>query len=238
MKLDKNIHKKIMLKILSDISSDAFLLNNLGFKGGTACYFLHDLDRFSVDLDFDSLDAEKDELIKDRLLALLQKYGNVKTKTSIKLNYSNQYQALKIDLSNRYNINKKNSYEIKNIVSGIPLKVLKKEDIFAHKLIALTSRGFDNNRNNEVLANRDLYDINFFFKKMWSFNHEIIKLHTDKTINEYLQYAIDFIERNANEKNILDRLGELVSDEKRDWIKNNLKKEVIKELAIQIKIGS
>jgi hypothetical protein len=29
-----------------------------------------------------------------------------------------------------------------------------------------------------------------------------------------------------------------VSDEKRDWIKNNLKKEVIKELAIQIKIGS
>ena len=68
MKLDKNVHKKIMLRILSDISGDAFLVNNLGFKGGTACYFLHGLDRFSLDLDFDSLNEEKDELIKEGLI--------------------------------------------------------------------------------------------------------------------------------------------------------------------------
>jgi len=237
MKLDKNVHKRIMLKILSDISDDAFLVNNLGFKGGTACYFLHGLDRFSVDLDFDSLNAEKDGLIKERLINLLSKYGTIKTKTSIKLKYSDEYQSLKIDLSTRHENYQKNTYEIKDIVSGVALKVLKKEDIFAHKLLALTMRGSSDTGEGSVLANRDLYDINFFFKKMWNFNQAIIELGSGKKINDYLRYCIKFIEKNVNEANILDRLGELVSDEKRMWIKKNLKKEVLKELAIHIKLS-
>jgi len=235
MKLDKNIHKKIMLRILADIANDAFLVNNLGFKGGTACYFLYGLDRFSVDLDFDSLNEEKDELTRKKLLELLSKYGTVKTKTSIKLKYSDEYQALKIDLSTRHKNNQKNTYEIKSIVSGISLKVLKKEDIFAHKLVALTSRGSSN--DNEVLANRDLYDIDFFFKKMWSFNEEIITQNTGKNINNYLEYAARFVRKNINESNILNRLGELVDDNKKNWIKKNLKEEVLKELAIQIEVS-
>ncbi len=233
MKLDKDVHKKMMLRILSDISGDAFLVNNLGFKGGTACYFVYGLDRFSVDLDFDSLNEEKDELIKERLLKLLAKYGTIKTKTSIKLKYSEQYQSLKIDFSTRHKNNKKNSYEVKEVVSRLPLKVLKKEDIFAHKLVALTNRGFDKVDGQAVVANRDLYDINFFFKKMWNFNEDIILLYTGKKADEYLQYAIDFIEKNVNETNILDRIGELVDEKKRIWIKKNLKNEVLKELAIQ-----
>jgi len=236
MKLDKNIHKRMMLRILSDISGDAFLVNNLGFKGGTACYFLYGLDRFSLDLDFDSLDEEREELTRGKLLELLGKYGAIKTKTSIKLKYSDQYQSLKIDLSTRYKNNIKNSYEVKDVVSGVPLKVLKKEDIFAHKLIALTSRGIDKN-GGQVVANRDLYDINYFFKKMWNFNEEIIFLYTGKKNNEYLRYAIEFIEKNVDETNILNRIGELVDEKKRNWIKNNLKKEVIKELAMCITVN-
>jgi hypothetical protein len=111
---------------------------------------------------------------------------------------------------------------------------LKKEDIFAHKLIALTSRG---SKNQAVIANRDLYDINFFFKNMWKFNEDIILSYTGKNANEYLQYAIKFIEKNVNDLNILDRIGDLVDDSKRDWIKNNLKKEVLKELAMQAKVN-
>jgi len=231
MKLDKDVHRKMMLRILADISGDAFLANNLAFKGGTACYFLYELDRFSIDLDFDSLNEKKDELIKEKLLELLRKYGSVKTKTSIKLKYSDQYQALKVDLSVRHKNNQKNSYEVKNIVSGISLKVLKKEDIFAHKLIALTNRG---SKEQVVVANRDLYDINFFFKNMWNFNEDIILLYTGKNAKEYLQYAIEFIEKNVNDSNILDRIGDLVDDRKRNWIKKNLKKEVLKELEMQI----
>jgi len=235
MNLDKNEHRKIMLKVLDDISKDALLANNLGFKGGTACYFIYGLDRFSVDLDFDLLNEEKEVIVKERLLKLLNKYGSVKTKTSIKVNYSDEHQALKIDLSNRYENNRVNTYEVRDIVSGLSLKVLQKEDIFAHKLIALIDRSDASVAGEKFIANRDLYDINFFFKNNWKFNKEIIQKQTGKEVGQYLQDVADFIKKYSNETNILDRLGELVDDKQRDWVKNNLKEEVLKQLAIEIK---
>jgi predicted nucleotidyltransferase component of viral defense system len=234
MNLDKNKHRQIMLKILDEISSNTLLANQLGFKGGTACYFLHGLDRFSVDLDFDLLDEKKEVAVKQELLTLLAEYGSVKTKTSIKLKYSDQHQSLKIDLSNRYDKNELNIYEVKDIVSGVALKVLQKEDIFAHKLVALTDRSSSLGDKEKFIANRDLYDINFFFKNDWAFNEEIIKMQTGKSAIEYLRYAKEFIEKYADEKNILARLGELVDDKKRDWVKKNLKNEVVKQLSIQV----
>ncbi len=235
MKLDKNEHRRIMLKILGDISVDSLLANNLGFKGGTACYFLHNLDRFSVDLDFDLLDKEREGEIKKQLLEILSRYGSVKTKTSIKVKYADDYQALKIDLSNRYENNKLNTYQVKDIVSGISLKVLRKEDIFAHKLVALTDRSVSASSDVNFIANRDLYDIYFFFKSGWRYNKEIIEQQTGKNVRDYLQYARSFVEKYSNESNILDRLGDLVDDGKKDWVKKHLKNEILKQLAIEVK---
>lgn len=237
MKLEKNIHREMMLKILADISSNSLLANNLGFKGGTACYFLHGLDRFSVDLDFDILDEKKEDKVNEKLLELLAQYGTIKTKTSIKLKYSDEYQALKIDLSARYDINKLNTYKIEEIISRVPIKVLQKEDIFAHKLLALTDRNCAKGKS-PVLANRDLYDIHFFFENNWTFNGKIISEYSGKSVSEYLQYAYNFIEQYVNAENVLDRLGDLVNDEKRTWIKKNLKDKVLVQLAIQIKLLS
>ncbi len=235
MKLDKTKHRKIMLKILEEISSDSLLANNLGFKGGTACYFLYGLDRFSVDLDFDILHKEKEDEVKERLLKVLEQYGSVKTKTSIKLKYSDEYQALKIDISDRYENNTLNTYEVRDIVSGLSLRVLQKADIFAHKLVALTDRSATSSNKDKFIANRDLYDIYFFFDNDWEINEEIIKQQTGKSFQEYLKYAKDFIEKYSDKTNILDRLGELVDDDKREWVKNNLKKEVLKQIEIHIK---
>ncbi len=236
MKLDMEEHRRIMLKILEEISMDSMLANNLGFKGGTACYFLYGLDRFSVDLDFDLIDKEKDEMVKKRLLELLNNYGSVKTKTSIRLKYSDEYQSLKIDLPDRHENSKLNTYKVEDIVSGVPLKVLQKEDIFAHKLVAITDRSASGMGDDEFIANRDLYDIHFFFKNNWRFNKEMVEQQTSKKPSEYLQYVRKFIEKNTNKSNILERLGELVDDDKREWIKENLKNEVLKQLAIEIKI--
>lgn len=235
MKLNKNEHRRIMLKILGDISADPFLANNLGFKGGTACYFLHGLDRFSVDLDFDSLDREREGEIKKHLLEVLSQYGSIKTKTGIKVKYSDDYQALKIDLSNRYEKNKLNTYQVKDIVSGISLKVLRKEDICAHKLVALTDRSASSSSGVNFIANRDLYDIHFFFKNGWHYNKEIIEQQTNKKVKDYLEYAAKFVEKYSNGSNILDRLGDLVNDDKKEWVKKNLKNEILKQLAIEIK---
>ena len=247
MRINKEQHQKIMLNILADISADPELSVNLGFKGGTCCYFLYGLDRFSVDLDFDLLNENKKDSVGEKIEKLLLKYDRKRLhspkgtmepadKLSYKLKYSDDLKVsgLKIDISDRIDLNKLNQYEILDVVSGVPLNVLKKEDIFAHKLVALKDR-FENKKINKAVANRDLYDICFFFQKGWDFNIDIIKLRRGIAAKEYLKELKEFIEKNVNEKNVLNGIGALVDDRKRDWVKNNLKKEAIKQLAIQIK---
>lgn len=237
MGIDKEKHKKIMLSILADISKDSELSVNLGFKGGTCCYFIYGLDRFSIDLDFDLIDTEKKDLVIKKIDKLLTKYGTVKKESGesrMKLKYSDDSSALKVDISLRNELNYLNSYEIKDIVSGVPLNVLKKEDIFAHKLVAVKDR-FENKLANKIIANRDIYDINFFFNKNWGINYEIIALRRKKDAKLYFKELMEFIEKKVDNKKILDGMGALVSDEKREWVKNELKNEVIKQLAIQIK---
>lgn len=257
MRINKEQHQKIMLNILADISANPELSVNLGFKGGTCCYFLHGLDRFSVDLDFDLLNENKKDSVSEKMEELLLKYDHnrlhintpptplkrgigtmepAEKALSYRLKYSDDPEAsgLKIEISDRIDLNKLNRYEVLDVVSGVPLNVLSKRDIFAHKLVALKDR-FENKKINKTVANRDLYDICFFFQEGWDFNEDIIKLRRGIVAKEYLKELKKFIENNANEKNILNGIGALVDDKKRDWVKNNLKKEVIKQLAIQIK---
>ena len=239
MNIDKNKHKKVMLNILSDISRNRELAVNLGFKGGTCCYFVYSLDRFSVDLDFDILDYEnekKEQIIK-QVDEICAKYGEVKqiTKSARKIKYSDEESGLKIDISDRTDLNKLNTYEVLDIVSGVPLHVLVKEDIFAHKLVALKDR-FDNKKVNKVVANRDIYDINFFFLQDWDFNHEIIEMRQKMPAKKYLIKLIDFIEKQVDNKTILEGLGTLIDDGKRELIRQNLKEDVIRQLAIQVKL--
>jgi len=58
---DTNKHKYFLVRILKDIYSDRLLSSVLGFKGGTAHMLFYNLPRFSVDLDFNLIDAEKSE---------------------------------------------------------------------------------------------------------------------------------------------------------------------------------
>ena len=60
--IDINRHKFFMVQILKDLFSDIELAGCLGFKGGTALMFFYELPRFSVDLDFNLIDMEKEEL--------------------------------------------------------------------------------------------------------------------------------------------------------------------------------
>ena len=55
--MDKQRHKLYMAQILSLIFKDKDLCNVVGFKGGTALMFFHNLPRFSTDLDFNLLDV-------------------------------------------------------------------------------------------------------------------------------------------------------------------------------------
>ena len=48
----------------------------LGFKG-TAAFLFYQLPRMSVDLDFDLLDSEKQEIVFEALTKIFQKFGRV-----------------------------------------------------------------------------------------------------------------------------------------------------------------
>ena len=103
--------------------------------------------------------------------------------------------------------------------------VMDKEDMFAHKLVSMTER--------KKLANRDLFDIWFFLKKNWNINTDIIMFRKKLDIKTYLQACVEFIE-NVNTMHLLAGMGELLAEDLKQWVKNNLKKELLFLLRLRI----
>ncbi len=218
--LDIQKHKFVLVRILKDIYSNIKISNLLGFKGGTATYLFYGLPRFSVDLDFNLLDNKKESFVFEGIEKILEKYGDIKKKQNKKftlfflISYKEEYQNIKVEISKRQF---PDSYEIKNYL-GIPMLVMKKEDIFAHKLVAILER--------KQIANRDLFDVWFFMKKGWQFNEDIIKLRTGLESKEYLKKCLRAI-KNIKESQILHGLGEVIDRKQKNWLRANLKKELI-----------
>lgn len=217
---DLNEHKFILIQILKDIYSDKELGRILGLKGGTACYLFYNLPRFSVDLDFNLLELKKKNIIFKKIKKILKKYGTLKEAKEKRytlfflLSYKKNAKNIKIEISKR---KFPDSYQVKSYL-GIPILVMKKEDIFAHKLVALLER--------KNIANRDLFDLWFFFKENWKINQKIVKLRTKEKLKTYLRKCIKAI-KEVNEKYLLQGLGEVLDPSQKKWLKENLKKELI-----------
>ena len=75
--MDKQKHKLYMAQILTMVFKDKELCNLLGFKGGTALMFFHDLPRFSTDLDFNLLDEGKLDLVYEKIRNILTRFGTI-----------------------------------------------------------------------------------------------------------------------------------------------------------------
>ena len=218
--LDIQKHKFILIQILKDIYSDSGLAPILGFKGGTACYLFYGLPRFSVDLDFNLLETEKENLVFEKIKRILKNYGTIKQAFKKRftlfflLSYDKEERNIKIEISKR---KFPEHYEVKNYL-GIPMKVMKKEDIFAHKLVALLER--------KNIANRDLFDIYYFMKRNWPINKELVELRTKLKFKKYFQKCQRAIEK-VDERYILQGLGEILDEKQKKWTKENLKKELL-----------
>lgn len=220
MRVKIPIHKNILLRILKDIYTDNFLGPLLGFKGGTAAYFFYGLERFSVDLDFDLLEKDKEQEVFAKIEKLAGEYGQIKEKINknhtilIILSYSEEAQNIKIEINKR---NFDSHYEIKNYL-GISMLIMSKEDMFAHKLVAMLERG--------KIANRDVFDVHFFLKSNWAINKEIVEERTKMRFADYLQKCINFVE-NISNRNILFGIGELINEKQKIWIKSKLMQDTI-----------
>jgi len=223
MVLNPSAHKNILLKILLDMYSDNTVGPFLGFKGGTAAYLFYGLDRFSVDIDFDLLNLEKEDYVFERVKKIMKKYGELKDakKKRFNLFYVLSYSEKEKKAKNiRVEINRRNfgsKYELKSFM-GISMLVMVKEDMFANKLLAMYER--------LGKTNRDVFDVWFFSKNNWPINKEIVEKRAQMPFNEFLQKAIVNLE-NFNDHNILDGMGELLTEKQKVWAKAKLKSETI-----------
>ena len=152
MALDTAKHKNVLIKILKDIYTDATISPILGFKGGTAATFFYGLDRFSVDLDFDLLDSDKEDYVFDRVKAIIENYGKLKEarKKRFNLFYILSYDDKDINAQNvKVEINRRefgSKYAVESFL-GISMQVMIKEDMVAHKLCAMYERIGKTNRD-------------------------------------------------------------------------------------------
>ena len=221
--IDINRHKYFLLQVLKDIYSDLELANYLGFKGGTAMMFFYNLPRFSIDLDFDLLNAEKEELVFNKVRKIILKYGSIFDEAKkyfgliIVLDYGFGERKLKIEISNRrFN----NRYEIINLL-GFNVKVLLISDMFAHKLCALLDRS--------TTTNRDIFDTWFFLHRQTPVNKSIIEFRMEIPFETHIENCIKHLETMKN-KRLLDGLGELMEAEMKSFVKAKLLPETINYL--------
>ncbi|KKR79791.1 MAG: hypothetical protein UU24_C0002G0027 [Candidatus Nomurabacteria bacterium GW2011_GWA2_40_9] len=230
MTLNPEIHKNIILQILIDIYSDTTISPYLGFKGGTAALLFYELPRFSVDLDFDLLDESKEDFIFEKILKIVGKYGEVKDAEKKRFNlffllsYKNKEkntQNVKVEINRRIFGSK---YEVR-FYNGISMLVMVKEDMFAHKLVAMYDRFGE--------TNRDIFDVWFFSKSNWEINKKIVEERTNMSFKDFLTKCILELE-GMNDNNILSGMGELLTEKQKAWVKSKLKLETILQLKLRL----
>lgn len=223
--LDLNKHRFLLVQLLKDIYSDIDLANSLGFKGGTALMLFYKLPRYSIDLDFNLLLADKTKEVFEKIRKIVSVYGRIKDEAIkhfgfiIVLDYGQHERNLKIEISTR---SFADSYEVKNYL-GIPIRVMKLSDMFSHKLCTLLDRS--------MLTNRDIFDCWFLMNQRTPVNQQIIKDRMNVDLENYLQQCIDRIAQ-VNENRILSGLGDLMDEETKWFVKTKLKTEVMSLLRL------
>lgn len=229
MTLNTAIHRTILFQILKDIYSDTTIAPFLGFKGGTAALMFYGLDRFSVDLDFDLLDESKEDYIFEKVTTIVKKYGTLKESYKKRFNlfcllsYEDKAHNIKIEINRRQF---GSHFEIKTYL-GVSMLVMIQEDMFAHKLMAMSER--------IEKTSRDIYDVRFFLEQRSPINKEIVEKRSGKSFDVQVQKCIDQLKK-MNNRNILDGVGELLTSSQKDWAKAKLRDETI--ALLKLRLGS
>lgn len=215
-----NKHKFFLFQILKEIYEDKELSGILGFKGGTALMFFYDLPRFSVDLDFNLLNLQKEDRVYEKVREILLKHGSIHDEAKkfygiiSVLDYGVGERKLKVEISNR---GFGDHYEVKNLL-GVNMQVMVAPDMFAHKLCAILDR--------TAITNRDIFDCWFFMNNKTPINQSIVETRMEMPLSDYLQKCIDTLE-GMSDKGMLNGLGELMDEEMKKFVRTKLRTETI-----------
>jgi predicted nucleotidyltransferase component of viral defense system len=218
--LDNARHRVKLIEILKDIYDDVELRTILGFKGGTAAMLFYDLPRFSVDLDFDLVKEGKEELVFEKVRAVLEKHGALRDARKKRftlfflVSYGKGDRTIKVEISRRA---RSGTFAPQSYL-GIPMLVMTKDDMAAAKLSALITRSKP--------AMRDVFDIWFFLKNQWPVNRKVFEEKAGFSLEAGLETAIKKVE-GIRKNQILQGLGELLDEGQKDWVREKLVQETV-----------
>lgn len=212
-----------MAQILGHIFRDKELTPVMGFKGGTALMFFHQLPRFSTDLDFNLLDTSRQDMAYRKVRAILTKFGTIDDEAIkfygplLVLNYGAGERMLKVEISNRPY---PNHYETRNL-AGTDIRVMTLPDMFAHKLCAMGER----------LSPRDIFDCWFFLCHHTEINGDIVRLRTGMSVSEYALKCAQQV-RSASPKLLMQGLGEVQDAKMKAFVRTKLIEETATALEL------
>lgn len=226
MQLNIPTHKTILFQVLKDIYSDSIIAPLLGFKGDTAAVMFYGLSRFSADLDFDLLDDRWKDIVFERTVNIVTKHGVLKEAHKKRFNlfcllsYGEVSRNIKVEINLRQFGSR---YELKTYL-GVSMLVMVPEDMFAHKLIAMSER--------IGKTSRDIYDVWFFLQNRFPINKDIVEARSGMPFDVLLDRCISQLEKMNNRK-ILDGVGEFLTPSQKDWAKAKLRQDTISLLTLR-----
>jgi predicted nucleotidyltransferase component of viral defense system len=203
-----------MLNIVHEIFKSS-IGKYVAFKWGTLALFIHNLDRFSTDIDLDLLNLEQEADVLVCIWEIAKQFWSVKSMVVWKylhrrtLSYELRAMNIKIELNKR--IRNNNCYWVTNIY-GVDCKTMDPQSLATNKLVALYER----------MANRDLYDTWFFRHHGRAYNEQLIIERTWCTQKELIEKLIIMIPEHYRSNNILFQLGEVLTDKQKNRVKNHL----------------
>lgn len=226
-------HKNQLFRLLRALLLNRELVNELMFKGGTYAALINQLDRFSIDLDFDLPNKGVKNVIRPILYDTFNELGfEIKDESKNYLQFFLKYPApvgerntLKLDINDtpsRFNVYQKvNLTELNILCNGHT-----PDTMFANKLIAAKAR-FD---KNEKIAGRDFYDLHVFFTNGLSINKEVVEDLSQVSYEAYIQELIGFIEKEVSDKLLNEDLNPLLDTDKLKRVLPHLKIELLRFL--------
>lgn len=226
MALDYAVHRTILFQILKDAYSDPVVAPFLGFKGGTAALIFYGLDRISLDLDFDLLDESEEDVVFERMIAIVSRYGTLKQSHKKRFNlfclvsYEDKAHNIKVEINRRQFGSR---YELKSYL-GVSMLVMVPEDMFAHKIMAMYER--------VGKTSRDIYDVWYFLSKRFPINKEIVEKRAGMPFDDLLEACVQKLDK-LNNRRILDGTGELLTPSQKDWARARLREETIALLKLR-----
>lgn len=171
------------------------------------------LDRFSVDLDFDtinnpeeaSLRADLKQIFADTGLTMVKEFESA---PFFQVRYPNQpgkRNTLKLSTNNipvQANLYRVKYFpEIDRLLNSQTL-----ETMFANKLVAVTDRYY----THQTVAGRDIYDIHHFFTQGYRYHAPVIEERTGLKVKAYFLSLIDFIKNRVTQTTINEDLNTLL----------------------------